>query len=96
MKTTPSRLSFLAIGLAAVVLTGCASTGSASHAGHAAPTGAAAMDMQGMCDKHRQMMAGKAPAERQAMMEQQMKSMPMPMSPEEMRGRMQAMQEQCK
>lgn len=49
------------------------------------------MDMQAMCEKHKGMMAGKSPAEQQAMMNEHMKSM----SPE-MRTRMQAMHEKCK
>ena len=49
------------------------------------------MDMQAMCEKHKGMMAGKSPAEQQAMMADHMKSM----SPE-MRTRMHAMHDKCK
>jgi hypothetical protein len=50
-----------------------------------------AMDTQSHCEMHRKMMAGKPPAQQQAMMQEHMKSM----APE-MRQRMQAMHEQCK
>ena len=49
------------------------------------------MDMQSMCDMHKKEMSGKSPAERQAHMDEHMKSMP-----PEMRQRMQAMHEQCR
>ena len=49
------------------------------------------MDMQAMCDMHKQQMAGKSPQERQTMMDERMRSM----SPE-MRSRMQSMMEQCR
>lgn len=50
----------------------------------------AMMDAKAMCEMHKGMMAGKTPQERQAMMDEHMKSM----SPE-MRQRMQAMHAQC-
>jgi hypothetical protein len=48
-------------------------------------------DMQAMCERHKQMMAGKSPQEQQAMMQEHMKTM----SPE-MRQRMQTMMQQCR
>ncbi len=51
----------------------------------------ASMDMQSHCEMHKKMMSGKPSAERQAMMQEHMKSM----TPE-MRQKMQAMHEQCK
>jgi hypothetical protein len=47
--------------------------------------------MHTMCEMHRKEMAARTPQERQAMMEERMKSM----TPE-MRQRMQAMMEQCR
>lgn len=83
----------LRVGFAAasvlVLVGGCASM----RAGAPAATGSRTepMDMQGMCEKHKQMMAGKSPQEQQAMMQEHMKTM----SPE-MRQRMQAMMQQCR
>lgn len=50
------------------------------------------MDMTSMCDMHRNMMSAKSPAERDAMMDQNMKSM----SPETRRQHMEMMQSKCK
>lgn len=50
------------------------------------------MDMQAMCDMHKDMMNSKSLAERQAMMEQRMKSM----SPEMRRQHMEMMEVKCK
>lgn len=50
------------------------------------------MDMQAMCDMHRKMMGAKTPEERQAMMDDRMKTM----SPEMMQRHMQMMEQQCK
>jgi hypothetical protein len=89
------KLSFCSSCLAATVLlagflAGCAVTQSAedSHSHASAPH--AMMDMQAMCDMHKKMMSAKTPAERQAMMNEHMKSM----TPE-MRQHMQMMHEQC-
>jgi len=49
------------------------------------------MDMQATCEMQKKMMSGKPPAEQQAMMQENMKSM----TPE-MRQRAQAMHEKCK
>ena len=51
----------------------------------------AGMDMQSMCEMHKRMMAGKSPAERQAMIDEQMKSM----APE-MRAQARQMMENCR
>lgn len=85
-----------AISLAAAgLLSACAATPGASPApGPMGPRGGAgAMDMQAMCDMHRQMMS-KPPAERQAMMQEQMRSMSM--SSDAMHKHMQDMQARCK
>ena len=89
------KLSFRFSSLAAPILlagflAGCAATQSAqdSHSHASAPH--AMMDMQAMCDMHKKMMSGKTPAERQAMMNEHMKSM----APE-MRQHMQMMHEHC-
>ena len=50
------------------------------------------MDMKSMCDMHKNLMATKTPAEREAMMDQRMKSM----SPEMRRKHMAMMDEKCK
>lgn len=86
MKPVSRSVSLCAPLLVAAALVGCASSepgkGGHSHS---------AMDMKAMCEHHKQMMAGKSPAEHQAMMNEHMKS-----SPAEMRKHMQMMQEQCK
>jgi len=74
--------------LLAVVLAGCAAPQTSDA--HAHPQ-AGAMDMQAMCEMHRNMMSGKPPTEQQAMMQEHMRSM----TPE-MRQRAQAMREKCK
>ena len=87
----------IALALTASVLAGCAAprgphsheAGTGSYGGMGGPQ--AGMDMHSMCETHRKMMAGKPPAERQAMMDEQMKSM----SPE-MRGRARQMMENCR
>lgn len=71
-----------------VVLVGCAAPQKSDAHAHA-DTGA--MDMQAMCEMHKNMMSGKPPAEQQAVMQEHMKSM----TPE-MRRRAQAMHEKCK
>ncbi len=50
------------------------------------------MDMKTMCDMHRNMMSAKSPAEREAMMNPQMRSM----SPEMQRQHMEMMAQMCK
>ena len=101
MKTNSNLLSATGAFLFAALVGGCAtgtsSSGSMGHmggmSGMSGMTGMSGgqMDMQAMCDRHKGMMAGKSPAEQQAMMTDHMKSM----SPE-MRTRMQAMYEKCK
>lgn len=97
MKFPSQARLFLAASFVAL-LGGCASMASESHrqgrtAG--APSGMGAqmesMDMQAMCERHKQMMAGRSPQEQQAMMQEQMKAM----SPE-MRQRMHTMMQQCR
>ena len=85
-----------AIGLAAGLLSGCAAHPNASHAHGSMMTHDhhGAMDMQAMCERHRQMMGSMSPAEHQAMMQEHMKGMPM--SAEHMQKHMQEMQERCK
>ena len=58
--------------------------------GNMSGMGGGQMDMAGMCEKHKAMMAGKSTAEQQAMMNEHMKSM----SPE-MQTRMKAMHAKC-
>lgn len=53
---------------------------------------AGSSDMKSMCEMHKNMMSAKSPAEREAMMEQKMKSM----SPEMRRQHMEMMSEMCK
>ncbi len=81
-----SRLSFpLAAALLLGALVGCAA-GAPKHDSHSHST----MDPQSMCEMHKQMMAGKTPAEQQAMMNEHMHSK----SPE-MQKHLQMLQ-QCK
>lgn len=87
MKRFSRPLFLLAPVLAAAALAGCASGGPR----HADSHSHAMMDVKEMCAMHKQMMAGKTPAERQAMMNEHMKSA----SPE-MRKHAQIVQEQCK
>lgn len=102
MKINSAQFSVPAVATAlSVLLAGCA-TGS-GHPMRGGAMGASEargpmqgqqgmpMDMQAMCDRHRQETAGKSPQERQAMMDEHMRSM----SPE-MRARMRAMMEQCR
>ncbi len=101
MKSIPSTLRYrVEISLLLLALTGCAATRGQDaapstdvHQGRGGMQGQQGMmmDMQAMCDMHKQQMAGKSPQERQAMMDERMRSM----SPE-MRTRMQAMMEQCR
>jgi len=86
--TSTTRLSPLAAAVLLAGLAGCAAPAARQDHAHA-PMGA--MDTQSHCEMHRKMMAGKPPAQQQAMMQEHMKSM----APE-MRQRMQAMHEQCK
>ena len=93
--------------LLASLLAGCATNQDAQHQVHHPDTAASQpsapmsqgdsggqmgmMDMQAMCEKHKKMMSA-TPEERQAMMDDRMKTM----SPEMMQKHMQMMQEQCK
>lgn len=90
---TPYARSALAFVLFAA-LGGCASTDK-SHSTHtsAAAGSQSGMDMKAMCEKHRQMMAVPS-AQRQAMMEERMKSMGM--TQEAMHKHMQEMAERCR
>lgn len=85
MKLIQHFLPLALVGL----LAGCAA-GAQKGDDHVHAT-MGAMDMQSMCEMHKNMMAGKSSAEHQAMMQEHMKSM----TPE-MHQRMMAMQEQCK
>jgi hypothetical protein len=85
---SPTRLRLILVAGALVLLGGCTSMPPEPHA--AAGTQSESMDMKSMCDKHKQMMAGKSRQEQQAMMQEHMKNM----SPE-MRERMQSMMKQC-
>jgi uncharacterized protein YceK len=82
------RLRLILVAGALVLLGGCSSMRTETHAGAGAQ--ADSMDMKAMCEKHKQMMAGKSQQEQQSMMQEHMKSM----SPE-MRERMQSMMKQC-
>jgi hypothetical protein len=73
--------------LLATLLAGCA-TGPHDPMAH---DHGSMMDMKAMCDMHRQMMVGNTPQERQAIIDEHMKSM----SPQ-MRQHMRMMDEQCK
>lgn len=94
-----SRLMQLALAPALLALLGgCAAVRGADHRHDAAsgrhdgmggPQGR--MDMQQMCEMHKQMMAGRPPAERESMMQDRMRSM----SPE-MRQQMQDMMANCR
>ncbi|MEJ7930131.1 hypothetical protein WG922_09105 [Ramlibacter sp. AN1015] len=74
--------------LVAVGLAGCAAAPAHSDAHDHARMGR--MDPQAMCEMHKKMMSGKAPAQQQALMQEHMKSM----TPE-MRQQMQSIHEQC-
>ena len=88
MKTNSKLLVVSGALFIAGLIGGCA-TG-ASSSGSMGGMGGGQMDMAGMCDKHKAMMAGKSKAEQQTMMNEHMKSM----SPE-MQTRMKAMHEKC-
>lgn len=102
MNSTSRFASRFSAIVAALVLAACAAPhGPGQRAHHpdsaAAPgaSGAMAMmgtqDMQAMCEMHKKMMSAKTPAERQAMMDERMKSM----SPE-MMEKHKAMMEHCR
>ena len=88
MKLIPRVAPLVSSVLLAGALVGCAVPQKSSDHAHASM---GAMDMQSHCEMHKKMMSGKPAAERQAMMQEHMKSM----TPET-RQRMQAMHEQCK
>ena len=91
MKTNSRVLVAFGTLFLAGLIGGCATGASSSGSmGNMAGMSAGQMDMQAMCEKHKAMMAGKSPAEQQAMMNEHMKSM----SPE-MQTRMQAMHAKC-
>ena len=91
MKTDSKILSLTGALLLAGLIGGCATgTSSPSSMGNMSGMSGSQMDMQAMCEKHKGMMAGKSPAEQQAMMSDHMKSMP-----PEMQTRMKAMHEKC-
>jgi hypothetical protein len=85
-----SRLSAAALVFAGV-LGGCAGGMHMSHGAGTDHSHASQMDMQSMCNMHKQMMAGKTAGEQQALMEEHMESM----TPEA-RQRMESMMAQCK
>lgn len=102
MNITSSQLRHAAIPLLALALAGCAAVGAGDRQANQSAMGTQQapasmqgqqgmmMDMQAMCDMHKQHMAGKSPQERQAMMDEHMRSMPA-----DMRNRMQSMMKQC-
>lgn len=101
MAILPSRrLLLAALALGALALSGCATGHAGSHSmgpggyGPGPGPGAGSMDMQAMCNRHRQMMGSSTPAERQAMMQEGMKGMGM--SAEDMQKRMQEMDQRCR
>ena len=97
MANFPSRTLLLAaLGLGVLALSGCATGHSHSMGtgGYGPGPGAGSMDMQAMCNRHRQMMGTSTPAERQAMMQEGMKGMGM--SPQDMQKRMQEMDQRCR
>jgi hypothetical protein len=71
---------------APILLAGCA-----MHSARDRPMPMSSMDMAAMCDMHKEMMSGKTPEQRQAMMAKHMKAM----SPETQQH-MQMMMQQCK
>ena len=93
MKTNTKLLALSGAVLLAGLISGCATgastSGSMGMSGMGEMNGGP-MDMQAMCQKHQNMMAGKSIAEQQALMDEHMKTM----SPE-MRARMQAMHANC-
>jgi Spy/CpxP family protein refolding chaperone len=91
MKLIARAVPLVSTVLLVVGLAGCAAGHGMSAHRHAGMGGTGGMDMQSHCEMHKKMMAGKSPAEQQAMMQDHMKSM----TPE-MRQRMQSMHEQCK
>ena len=104
MNITFSNLRLAAIpALLSVMLAGCAGSraqdahaqqparGSSDGRGGMQGQQGMMMDMEAMCEMHKQQMAGKSPQERQSMMDERMRTM----SPE-MRTRVQAMMEQCR
>lgn len=97
MTILPTRL-LAALGLSALALSGCATGHAGSHStgpgGYGPGPGAGSMDMQAMCNRHRQMMGSSTPAERQAMMQEGMKGMGM--SAQDMQKRMQEMDQRCR
>ena len=93
-----SRFARLALAPALLLLlAGCAGMGGAGHrhdaAGgrHEGMGAQGRMDREKMCEMHRQSMAGRTAAEREAMMEERMRSM----TPE-MRRQMQEMMQDCR
>lgn len=64
--------------------------GPASNAGQMGMMGS--MDIKSMCDMHKNMMSARTPSEREAMMDQRMKSM----SPEMRQKHLSMMEEKCK
>ena len=71
-------------------LAGCAANMRSAHHQPGGPMHMSAGDMQAMCDMHNQMMSGKTPEQRRAIIEEHVKSM----SPD-MRHHMEMMQHHC-
>lgn len=84
------RLSATAL-LIAAMLGGCAGAMHMGHGGGMDHSQDSQVEMQSMCDMHKQMMAGKTASEQQSLMEQHMKSM----TPEA-RQRMRSIMDQCR
>ncbi|WP_048441022.1 hypothetical protein [Caenimonas sp. SL110] len=107
MKLNLRFIPLVSSMILAVGLAGCAATPAQSDAhvhadksakpgmggmgGMGGSGGMGMMDMQQKCEMHKKMMAGKSPADQQAMMQERMKAM----TPE-MRQRMEAMHQQCR
>ena len=75
---------------APVLLAGCAADMHSAHHGNG-PVPMSSMDMTAMCDMHKEMMSGKTPEQRQAMMAKHMKAMSA-----DMQQHMRMMMQQCK
>ena len=76
---------------APLLLAGCAANMHTAHHEGGGSMPMSAMDMTAMCDMHKEMMSGKTPEQRQAMMAKHMKSMS-----SEMQQHMQMLMQQCK
>ena len=76
--------------LTPVLLAGCAADMHSAHHGNG-PMAMSSTDMTAMCDMHKEMMSGKTPEQRQAMMAKHMNAMSA-----DMQRHMHMMMQQCK